>query len=762
MKNKKYRIIQKIHKYPLFLVLPTLVTLCIGVLVLSLAFGTKESMEMEFDHLLELYGKNTYRIIGANINNGLVIDDLNKLSQLGYVQNWAIQTNQVTKFNSRSQYLISIYGISKEFFYVCNFKIKEGRAFLEEEEIAGARKIILGSTLAKYLFSGTSPVGQEIKIGNSQFEVIGVLAEISSDRGIECEYNQNAFVPYTNFYLGKEAFMIGQSWIKLKTDYSMNKLSKDLTRIWPGKKVELSRQSIFWELLSKTKKMISDALIIVSIIIFILTGINVLNLNLTSLFERKKEIGIRRAMGAKRNQIIWLFLREGMVLIGIGGLLGICLAKGFLFVVPRVLNEIEIFIGLKTFSWVLLSMLVIILFSSFYPAYVGGQIPPHEAIQEERLFKRSMKKSTLKKIFVLISIAIGIIGITSIMIISDNVNQKLTQITRQDENLMVVKNIDVESTSFLQPPKMTYEVYNTLSEELNETAKTLWLCFEDKEISFGNYNKILSIGIFDGDLFDVYNFSISPINNNSNLLEGVYVGSNLQSIFESEKVRKLKIGDKMYQIIAYVEFNNVSVRQSEFDFNNLILLPGIVQKPNKFTSSIHIRLKSEHDINNVVLKIKQIFAQFFPGKAEPYIKKPIDSITKFKRLFPELKKLFWGYGFLGLFIGVVGIMNMMSVSILTRKKELAIRKSVGANATNLRVMVLVESLQVTTLGALIGLIIALTFNYIISKALNFTISFSFNWIILIIILAGNLGLIAALYPIKRMEKYNLAEVLKVD
>jgi ABC-type antimicrobial peptide transport system permease subunit len=244
-----------------------------------------------------------------------------------YVRGSDVLTFQENKFNS------TFVGTSYGYPQVEDIKLAEGRFFTEEEERALSRVVVLGSDVAKNLFPDSDPVGQQLKIKRYNFTVIGVV----KSRGVSGFQNQDTqvFIPITT----AQKMLLGinyVSFIRVKIDEAehvdpameyISSLLRERHNIDNSENDDFSVRSTNQglEVLTNITNALKFFLAAIAAIALLVGGIGIMNVMLAAVQERTREIGLRKAVGAKRGQIVGQFLIETIFITYIGGTVGIVL-----------------------------------------------------------------------------------------------------------------------------------------------------------------------------------------------------------------------------------------------------------------------------------------------------------------------------------------------------------------------------------------------------------------------------------------------------
>ncbi len=268
---------------------------------------------------------------------------------------------------------------------VVNLTISSGRLLSEIDLENNSKVCLLGNDMATTLFSLSSPVGQSIKIDGDNYTVIGVLTAVGSSMGSNVD--DMIIIPFTTAkYLGSDT-SIDSLYIEVSDedliDTTTTLIENYITSTLGITTDDFSVSS--QDSMLETMENINDTLALllggIASISLIVGGIGVMNVMLVSVTERTKEIGIRKALGAKRIDILMQFLIEALVLCLLGGIIGVAFGLG----VGTVLGQMgytfspSVSIVLIAFSS---SALIGIVFGIF-PANKASKLNPIEALHTD-------------------------------------------------------------------------------------------------------------------------------------------------------------------------------------------------------------------------------------------------------------------------------------------------------------------------------------------------------------------------------------------
>lgn len=250
-----------------------------------------------------------------------------------------------------------VIGITNAFFDLNRLEIGEGKYFHEQHLKSGASVCIIGKNIQTKFFSQLNPIGQRIKCGNTWLTVIGVLEKRQTSRealsslGIR-DYNADVYIPVTTALLRfkNRAIVtsndIGRNNNNNRAQNNYHQLDRAVIRILNSQQLratadviarvlkrrhrevidfEIEVPELLLEQEQKTQDTFNLVLAVIAGISLLVGGIGIMNIMLASVMERIKEIGVRRSLGATRNDIILQFLFEAIIISLIGGLLGVLL-----------------------------------------------------------------------------------------------------------------------------------------------------------------------------------------------------------------------------------------------------------------------------------------------------------------------------------------------------------------------------------------------------------------------------------------------------
>jgi putative ABC transport system permease protein len=309
------------------------------------------------------------------------------------VVNPSMGQNQSIKYQSKIMENARVIGTTDKQTIVSNMLPESGRFLMPFDVAYKKQVVVIGSEIATGLFENVNPLGQDVKIGRYKFKVVGVMEEQGGSIFGGPNFDRQIFIPITTY-----SKVFGNSGGRANVDIAIKAPSPDamenfeyqvigeMRKIRGLKPIEEDDFAInkLGTLLDAYNSImgvvVAAGLGITSISLFV-GGVGVMNIMFVSVTERTKEIGIRKAIGARRRNILMQFLFEALLICLFGGIVGLTLAAA----ITEVLNQTLLPASLSPtiiISSLVISMLVGVI-SGFVPAYRGAKLDPIEALRYE-------------------------------------------------------------------------------------------------------------------------------------------------------------------------------------------------------------------------------------------------------------------------------------------------------------------------------------------------------------------------------------------
>ncbi|OJH34592.1 ABC transporter permease [Cystobacter ferrugineus] len=381
----------------------TTVGIGIGVATLLAIVGIIQGLNSSFDKQLASMGTNSLYVskfpwvmtgdwwMYRNRKN-FTLPQLEQIrAQSSYISGMSPVVNRVgdVAFNGEQVSTVEITGATHEYLSVAAYQLQSGRPLTEADDAVTRPVVVLGSSVVSSLFSGLNPVGRTVRIDGRPFQVVGTLA--SKGKLLGNDQDLKVVMPFKTFYstFGKgRPFSIA---ISIERPEDMKKAEDQLVGILrrvrstpPGAPDDFSINKP--EMMAKTYEQLTGALFGVAVgvgfITLLVGGIGIMNIMLVSVRERTREIGIRRALGARKRTIVLQFLMEASAVSALGGLTGTIVGLGTAKILSMLTPLAADVQWATVVGGVLFAALVGLLFG-IWPAARAANLDPVEALRYE-------------------------------------------------------------------------------------------------------------------------------------------------------------------------------------------------------------------------------------------------------------------------------------------------------------------------------------------------------------------------------------------
>jgi len=304
------------------------------------------------------------------------------------------------RYRSETSKPVMIVGSTENFLDVNHLTLSHGRFFTENEVQRRARVVVLGQTPYEALFPFQDPVGKRVRIDREEYEVIGVADKRPTPGGMSMGADDFAVIPYTAHakQFGNRILRMGRGQLSFviivavphagaPRDQARTEV-ENVMRIRHGLRLEqpndfdlLTQDSILetWDQVTQATFL---ALVVLSSIALMVGGIGVMSIMTISVTERTREIGVRKALGARRFEVLWQFLLEAVFLTSLGGVIGILFGSGIGLAVHYA-TGFPVALPWWSFALGFLFSAGVGVFFGMFPAVRASRLDPIEALRHE-------------------------------------------------------------------------------------------------------------------------------------------------------------------------------------------------------------------------------------------------------------------------------------------------------------------------------------------------------------------------------------------
>ncbi|MBK5096828.1 MAG: ABC transporter permease [Gemmatimonadetes bacterium] len=374
----------------------------VGAVILLVAIG--QGAQSRIQEQIENLGTNMLVISPGSSSQGgvsrgmgsfnrLTVDDVEKLQResflLAAVSPVVSTGGQIV--GGQGNWRTRINGVSVDYLAIRDWDVEFGRNFDASEVRSMKKVVLLGRTVAENLFPGQDPVGQQVRIRNVPFQIIGVLAE-KGQTPEGSDMDDVILAPYSTV----QTRLAGHQYIPqiLASTFSPGDIPAAQAEIaaimqeshglasWEEDDFTVRNQSDLSEAAQGTTEVMTLLLAAIASISLLVGGIGIMNIMLVSVTERTREIGIRMSIGARGSDVMTQFLVESTVLSAAGGLLGLLLGLGGARIISSVTGWTTTISPLTVVVALAFSGAIGIFFG-FYPARQAAELDPIEALRYE-------------------------------------------------------------------------------------------------------------------------------------------------------------------------------------------------------------------------------------------------------------------------------------------------------------------------------------------------------------------------------------------
>ena len=389
----------------------TILGVAIGVMVVMVIGALISGFNKGVSDMLEQSGPKTFWVGrffqgGVGICDGseencpwrrnppLTIPEAHLIATLPSVSFVAVDENAggglEVAYGDRKTSSVNISGRSADWVKVAGGDVVPGRSFTNVEDVAGAQVVVLNQKLAEWMFARLDPIGRMVKIAGIPYEVIGVFNPPPQLFGESDQFQafvpHGAFVKYVPYWQGWMDFLVGPAdsvgTLQAMSDVTVALRVKRGLRPGQDNNFSVVSQEKFLESINSTTLVLRVVMIALSMVGLAVGGVGVIAIMMISVTERTREIGVRKALGATRREILWQFLVEAATLTLAGGMCGM-IAGGVIALVIGAVTPVPAHVPAGSVVAALFAAAVTGIVFGLYPANKAARLDPVEALRYE-------------------------------------------------------------------------------------------------------------------------------------------------------------------------------------------------------------------------------------------------------------------------------------------------------------------------------------------------------------------------------------------
>lgn len=380
----------------------TALCIIIGITMVSVVDAVTTGMDETFDSSMAMLGTNViyvdkrpwdddqdwWEIAGRKEMQIDYVDFLTERSKYASDISASANANVNIRYKDKNAERVQLSGTTANHLEVQGLDISEGRMYTQEEVRTAVNVVVIGASLKTALFEEQEALGKKIRIGGQRFNVIGVLEKQGSFLGLG-DADNVALIPiyaYSEVYGLRRGIQLGVKFPNedalVEGEFEIEGLMRQARQLDAAEENDfaINKPEAFKELLEGFKNglyAVGFGLVALSLLI---GGIGVMNIMFVSVRERTKEIGIRKAVGAKSWEILSQFLIEAVAICVTGGVIGVGLAAIATFFIDKAFTATMNF-GVIGFAFFICTMVGVVF--GFIPAYRAAKSDPIESLRFE-------------------------------------------------------------------------------------------------------------------------------------------------------------------------------------------------------------------------------------------------------------------------------------------------------------------------------------------------------------------------------------------
>ena len=298
---------------------------------------------------------------------------------------------EIVADNGQSVENVRIHAVSPEIMAIRDWSVEKGRTFSPQEAERGSAVVVLGTETVSLLFENLDPIGRRVRIRGFPYRVVGVLEEQGSMFGQSLDNRAIAPARSPIQAVTNPRGIVDQVVAQSRDPADLRALQREIEGIMRAERrlrpaqdnnfsVETAEETLsFWDNISRILFIALPGLVAISLVV---GGVVIMNIMLVSVMERTREIGVRKAIGARRRDILSQILIESVTLSGVGAVVGVGVGIGLTFLV-RTLSPLPAAVDAK---WIALGVslgVIVGVVSGVYPAVRASKLAPVDALRHE-------------------------------------------------------------------------------------------------------------------------------------------------------------------------------------------------------------------------------------------------------------------------------------------------------------------------------------------------------------------------------------------
>lgn len=625
--------------------------------------------------------------------------------------------------------------------------------------INGRKQILLGKSTAENFKKN---VGDPFRINDSVYRVAGIYQTGTSmeDAGAVLSLNdaQRAFDHRNS---------VNYFSVKVKDPSRTDEIKKNIEKRWDKLTAVKSGESSTEDDLYDMYRSMGWFM---GIFAALVGGFGMMNTSMMNVFERTREIGVLRAVGWSRYRVMALIFNESMVVAFVGGILGIIMGVGLIFLAslsPAVNNMLAGAYNPQLFFQAMVMALILGVLGGAYPAWRAANLEPVEAMRYEsgagsakvkitwmarwmtRTSMRNLWRRPVRTLITMFSIGLGVGFIVALIAMADGMSDTFNQLTTKGQSDMMVEEANTSDLSLSEIDERTANRI-AVHPDIQSISKII--------LGFSSAPGLPYFIIFGLDLNEVYiqHYQIME----GRMIQGpkeIMVGRFAANGLKKNVGDTIRLSGTSFKIVGIYE--NGSVYEDAGGTLALDEAQALFNKPRKLSLlGIQVKENARGRIDEITKEIETLYPDVMVSKSSEFT----ENMQDFQTLNATLIALV----FITIIVGGIVMMNAMLMSVFERTQEIGVLRALGWKKRMIIQMVVEESLVVSSLSAVVGMVIGVALNYLImmepSMGSFMTPSYTPELFLKIFILSLGLGVVGGLYPAWKAAGLSPIEALRYE
>ena len=656
---------------------------------------------------------------------------------------------------SEDAYIIFVFGYPEDSFVLDRYTITEGVSIFDRKAATGrGTPIMIGSATAESL---KKEIGESIRIGSSVYRIVGIYqtGDAFEDGGVVLSMLE------AQELLGRPRIS-SIFYIQVHEDADTERLRERVERKWPdlylGTTEELADKQVMGDYMKGFVWVMAGLAII-------LGGVGMTNAQIMAVYERTREIGVLRAVGWTRRQVMLMILGETIVVSLLGGLLGI--AFGFLmlyaardFMALIGTNVVNVRPTLILQAFVVVFILGVV--GGISPARRAARLQPIEAIRYEGgstgadvkrlpfggMAVQSLWQRTTRTILTMTVIGITVGAIMALDAYVRGVMDQFTAMSIGDDAQIMIRQAGISDTS----TSAIDERVGAMIAAMDEVERVSGMIFTASMMPEGG-------GFFIVQGMNPKEYAMSQFN----IVEGQAITNNRQVMLGRQMSESLNIGVGEYLELSGSRYKVVGIYESSVGWEELggvmTLRDGqaFTGRPRKVTI-YSVKVKNPSKAAEVVDRINERYPELHAALSGDFV----DQMPDMEASDAMMSSM----SFMAVLVGGLGVLNTMLMAVLERTREIGVLRAIGWRRRAILQMILKEALLLAGLGGVLGILIAFGLGFVMEHIPMYgelaSTKWEFTLFIRAFITAFSLGLLGGIYPALRATNLQPIEALRYE